>query len=156
MENKRKKLELQINSPVNLQLLFSDPIIGENSYGSFYCYAVKSDDDVEYSFFAPLKIHNELSKKNKGDKFQITKTATQKGKKLVQDYKLLFQDNGKEVKQKLNNSNNYYFDEMKKSFEDATNLQKIFNGLNLNTVAISLFISRTKQSNGNTIKELVQ
>ena len=137
-------------------MLFSDPIIGNNDYGQFYCYALKGDDDVEYSFFAPLKVHNELVNKDRGTKIQLTKTATQKGKKLIQDYEIMFLDNGKEEKQQSKSNGNYYFDEMKKSFEEATTLQKSYNGLNLNSVALSLFISRTKQSNGNTIKELVQ
>jgi hypothetical protein len=154
----RKKLELQINSPVNLQLLFDEPLVGESKFGEYYMYAVKNgNDDAEYSFFAPVKVHEQLKgKSKKGTAFTITKTATQKGKKLVTDFEVKFLDNGKEEKQAAKSNGNYYFEEMKKSFEDSTNLQKIFNGLNLNTVAISLFISRTKQSNGHTIKELVQ
>ena len=152
----RKKLELQINSPVNLQLLFDEPLVGESKFGEYYMYAVKNGEE-EYSFFAPLKVHEQLKgKSKKGTTFTITKTATQKGKKLATDFEIKFLDNGKEEKRAAKSNGNYYFEEMKKSFDDATNLQKIFNGLNLNTVAISLFISRTKQSNGNTIKELVQ
>jgi hypothetical protein len=150
----RKKLELQINSPVNLQLLFDEPLVGESKFGEYYMYAVKNGEE-EYSFFAPLKIHEQLKTKPKNTRFEITKTATQKGKKLVTDFEIKFLNNGSEEKL-TKTKGNYYFDEMKQSFADATNLQKIYNGLNLNTVAISLFISRTKQSNGNTIKELVQ
>jgi hypothetical protein len=134
--------------------LFNEPLVGESKFGEYYMYAVRNGEQ-EYSFFAPLSVHDQLKDKPKGTKFQLTKTATQKGKKLVTDFEIKFLNNGSEEKLTKTNGN-YYFDEMKQSFEDATNLQKIFNGLNLNTVAISLFISRTKQSNGNTIKELVQ
>ena len=151
----RKKLELQINSPISLQLLFDDPLVGENSFGKYYCYALGNGDN-EYSFFAPLSVHEKLKDKRKGTNFTITKTATQKGKKLVTNFEIKFLDNGKVEIQQLKSNGNFYFEEMKKSFEEATNLQKIYNGLNLNSVALSLFISRTKQSNGNTIKELVQ
>ena len=151
----RKKLELQINSPVNLQLLFDEPLIGESRFGEYYMYAV-NDGKEEYSFFAPLSVHEQLKDKPKGTKFQITKSAKQKGKKLVTDYEVKFLDNGNEKVQQLKSNGNYYFDEMKKSFEEATTLQKSFNGLNLNSVALSLFISRTKQSISNSIKELVQ
>jgi hypothetical protein len=135
--------------------LFDEPLTGESKFGEYYMYAVKNGND-EYSFFAPLSVHEQLKNKPKGTKFQIKKTATQKGKKLVTDYEIKFPNNDKTEKQKSNCGENYFFDEMKKSFEEATDLQKVFNGLNLNTVAISLFISRTKQTNGNTIKELVQ
>ena len=83
----RKKLEIQINSPVNLQLLFDEPLVGESKFGEYYMYAVKNGEE-EYSFFAPLSVHEQLKgKSKKGTEFQITKTATQKGKKLVTDYK---------------------------------------------------------------------
>ena len=42
----RKKLELQqINSPVNLQLLFDEPLVGENKFGKYYMYAVKNGEE---------------------------------------------------------------------------------------------------------------
>jgi len=136
--------------------LFNEPLVGESKFGEYYMYAVKNGNE-EYSFFAPLSVHEQLKDKPKGSKFQITKTATQKGKnKLVTDFEVKFLDNGKEENFSTESNGNYYFEEMKKSFDEATNLQKIYNGLNLNSVALSLFISRTKQSNGNTIKELVQ
>jgi len=151
----RKKLELEVNKAINCELLFDDPLVGESKFGEYYMYAVKNGED-EYSYFAPLSVHEQLKDKPKGTRFVLNRTATQRGKKLVQNYEIKFLDNGKEEKRLTKINGNYYFDEMKKSFEEATTLQKIYNGLNLNSVALSLFISRTKQSNGNTIKELVQ
>jgi len=147
----RKKLELQINSPANLQLLFDEPITGENSYGSYYCYAVKDDNDIEYSFFAPLKIHNELSKKNKGTMFQLTRTATQKGKKLVTDYEVKFQNNGiKEEKDPATKpDDNGYYEAMLQSYAEATKIQSQFSAVNLNQCAVTLFIARTKTNGFN-------
>ena len=150
MENKRKKLELQINSPVNLQLLYSEPIIGENTYGSFYCYAVKKEDDCEYSFFSPLKIHNELVNKGKGTKFQLTRTATQKGKKLVTDFDIEFLDNGKDEKKsepKLGETE--YYSAMLKSYKEAAKIQSKFSAVNLNQCAVTLYISRVKTNGFN-------
>ncbi len=59
-------------------------------------YAVKNGEQ-EYSFFAPLSVHEQLKDKPKGTKFILNRTATQKGKKLIQNYEIKFLDNGKKV-----------------------------------------------------------
>ena len=63
----RKKLELQINSPINLQLLFDEPLVGESKFGEYYMYAVKNGEQ-EYSFFAPLSVHEQLKRQTKRNK----------------------------------------------------------------------------------------
>ena len=153
----RKKLELQINSPVNLQLLFDEPLVGESKFGEYYMYAVKNgNDDSEYSFFAPLSVHEQLRDKPKGTKFQLTKTATQKGKKLVQDYEVKFLDNGiiKEKYPDQKSDENGYYEAMLQSYAEATKIQSQFSAVNLNQCAVTLFIARTK-TNGfnNYLKE---
>ena len=142
----RKKLELQINSPINLQLLFDDPLVGENSFGKYYCYALGNGEN-EYSFFAPLSVHEQLKDKRKGEKFTITKTATQKGKKLVTDFEIKFSNNDKQVTPETDKSDSDLFSAMQKSYAEATQLQAKYSAVNLNQAAITLFIARTK-SNG--------
>lgn len=141
----RKKLELQVNSPINLQLLFDEPLIGNSKFGEYYMYAVKNDEE-EYSFFAPLKIHEQLKDKPKGTLFQLTKTATQKGKKLVVDYEVRFLDNGekKETKSNLKQDENGFYEAMLQCYAEATKIQSQFSAVNLNQCAITLFIARTK------------
>ena len=140
----RKKLELKPNEKIILELLFDSPIEGESQYGKYFMYGVKNGSE-EYNFFAPLKIHQALTDKPKGTQFQITKTATQKGKKLVQDYEIKFLDNGKET----NSDDSDYYDAMLKSYEEASKIQNKFSAVNLNQCAVTLFIARTKTNGFN-------
>jgi hypothetical protein len=150
----RKKLELQINSPENLQLLFNEPLVGESKFGEYYMYAVKNGEQ-EYSFFAPLSVHEQLKDKPKGTKFQLTKTASQRGKKLVTDYEVKFQNNGiKEEKDPATNpEDNGYYEAMLQSYAEATKIQSQFSAVNLNQCAVTLFIARTKTNGFNYPKE---
>ena len=149
----RKKLELQINSPVNLQLLFDEPLVGESKFGEYYMYSVQNGEE-EYSFFAPLSVHEQLKNKPKGTKFQLTKTATQNGKKLVTDFEIKFLNNGKEEKraEPMPEENGYY-EAMLQSYAEATKIQNQFSAVNLNQCAVTLFIARTKTNGFNYPKE---
>lgn len=146
----RKKLELQINSPVNLQLLFDEPLVGESKFGQYYMYAVQNGEQ-EYSFFASLSVHEQLKDKQKGCKFQLTRTATQRGKKLITDYEVKFLDNGikKEKNPESKSEENEFYEAMLKSYEEATRIQKIYNSVSINQCAISLYISRVKNNGFN-------
>ena len=146
----RKKLELQINSPINLQLLFDEPLVGESKFGEYYMYAVKNGEQ-EYSFFAPLSVHEQLKDKTKGTKFQLTKTASQRGKKLVTDYEVKFLDNGikKEKDGQVTSEDNGYFEAMLKSYEDASRIQQKYSAVNLNQCAVSIFIARVNKNGFN-------
>ena len=144
----RKKLELKPNKKINLELLFDSCLEGESTYGKYYMYAVKNGQQ-EYSFFAPLSVHEQLKDKPKGTIFQMTKTATQRGKKLVTDHTVEFLNNViKEEKQNEPKSGeNGYYEAMLKSYAEATKIQNKFSAVNLNQCAVTLFIARTK-SNG--------
>ena len=146
----RKKLDLQINSPINLQLLFSSCIEGESKFGKFYMYAVKNGED-EYSFFAPLSVHQQLKDKPKGTKFQVTKTAIEKNKKLVTDFDIKFLDDGikKEKEVESKSEENGYYEAMLKSYEDASKIQQKYSAVNLNQCAVSIFISRVNKNGFN-------
>lgn len=142
----RPKLDLQINSPINLQLLYDNPLIGSNKYGEFFCYSVKCEDAKEYSFFVPEKVHQLLKDKTRGTKFQITKTAKQNGKKLVTDFEVKFLDNEKKEEQKpeQKSNGNGYFELMMQSYEEATKIQNKFSAVNLNQCAVTLFIAKSR------------
>jgi len=143
----RKKLELEVNKSIRLALLFDSPIEGESQYGKYFMYGVQNGNE-EFNFFAPLKVHEALKNKSRGTKFQLTKTATQKGKKLVQDFEIKFLDNGKdEKKSKPKPDETEYYSAMLKSYEEAAKIQSKYSAVNLNQCAVTLYISRVK-SNG--------
>jgi len=130
-------------------LLFDEPLIGESKFGEYFMYAVKNGEQ-EYSFFAPLSVHEQLKNKTKGTQFQLTKTAKQNGKKLVQDYEIKFFGNGKEEKKsEPKPDDSEYYEAMLKSYEEASKIQNKFSAVNLNQCAVTLFISRTKTNGFN-------
>jgi len=147
----RQKLELEINSPTKIKLLFDEPIVGESQYGKYYLYAVSNGSDKEYSLFAADTVHEVLKDHGKGTEAIITKLAAQRGKKLVTTYDVQIVGNGKvdsTGSSAMPNQNNPYLDNMLASFEDAIKVQEKFNGMaNVNQLAVTMFIQRTK-SNG--------
>ena len=156
----RKKLELQINQPTAIELLYDDPIVGESQYGPYYMYAVKSNGD-EYAFFAPKDVHSELKSLNRGDTALVTKLAEQRGKKIVTEYTVepdeskQVIDEGVKSKPDINEvpmpKIDYLYDLMLQSYQDAFEIQEELNGLvDVGKIAITLFIARSKTPyNGN-------
>jgi len=144
----RKKLELEVNKSIRLALLFDSPISGESQYGKYYMYGVKNGD-TEYSFFAPLKVHDALKDKPRGTRFQLTKTVTQKGKKLVQDFEIKFLDNGEQSIPKTVQTDSELFNAMVQSYDEATKIQSKYSAVNLNQCAVTLFIARTRTNGFN-------
>jgi len=146
----RKKLELPINQSLKLQLLFDEPLVGESKFGEYYMYAVKNgQDEFEYSFFAPLSVHERLKDKPKGTRFQITKTATQKGKKLVTDFQIKFLNNSEQSSPNPVQTDSELFTAMLKSYDEATKIQSKYSAVNLNQCAVTLFIARTRTNGFN-------
>ena len=86
MNNQRPKLDMEINRPLQLELAYDSPLIGENRYGEYYCYTLLDSKGQEYTWFAPLKIHTVLKDQVKGARIKLVKTAVEKNKKLIQDY----------------------------------------------------------------------
>ncbi|MCX6173996.1 MAG: hypothetical protein NTZ27_04480 [Ignavibacteriales bacterium] len=141
----RKKLELQLNEPQILKIL-ADPILGKNDYGPYYLFLVSNGKD-EYSFFAPSEqIYQQLKTIGKGNSFELTKTARKNGKGIQVEYEIVSLN--QEEKQTVSNAQkDNYFDLMLLSFEDALKIQSLHNGMaNVNQIAITLFIQRTKGS----------
>jgi len=129
-------------------LLFDNPIEGESQYGKYYMYGVKNGEQ-EYSFFAPLSVHEQLKGKRRGTQFQITKTAVQKNKKLVTDFEIKFSNNDKQVTPETGKSDSELFSAMLKSYDEATKIQNKYSAVSLNQCAVTLFIARTRTNGFN-------
>ena len=146
----RPKLELEINKPTHIKLLFDEPIVGESQYGKYFLYAVSNGNGNEYSLFAHDSVHDVLKACKKGDEAIITKLAAQRGKKLVTTFSTEIVSSA--VESGMPNTDkpqtNPYLENMLQSFEDAIKVQEKFNGMaNVNQLAVTMFIQRTK-SNG--------
>ena len=140
----RKKLELELNKSQTLELLFDEPISGQSRYGSYWMYTLKDQSGEEVLFFAPEEVNEQIKTLKKGDRFEITKLAEQKGTKIVTKYDV-------NIKQQTSTSNNHqvqkdnYFDAMLTSYQDALKIQEQLNGMvDVNRIAITLFIARSK------------
>ena len=129
---------------MNLTLLFDEPMVGQSRFGEYFLYAVKNGTDVEYSFFAPAEVNEQIKTLKKGERFEITKLAEQKGTKIITKYdiKLLPAPNNQPP---TNNNKDNYFDAMLNSYQDALKIQEQLNGMvDVNRIAITLFIARSK------------
>lgn len=150
----RRKLELQLNQPTEIELLYDEPVCGKSQYGEYFLYAIKSEES-EYAFFAPMEIHEQLQYKKKGDIAIVQKLAVQKGSKVVTSYKVDFPDAPIEsetiknqvapsVADTIENLDKYY-NIMLKSYKDSFRLQEELGGMvDIEKIAITLFISRSK------------
>jgi hypothetical protein len=160
----RTKLELPVNQPVNIELIYDEPVIGDNQYGQYYMYAVKSNGS-EFAFFAPLEVHNELKNLRHSETAVITKLAAQRGSKLITKYVVESKSARKDEpitvqevnsvadeSKTLNKRTDKYFEIMLSSYQDALLIQEELNGMvDVTRIAITLFIARSKTpySNGN-------
>ena len=157
----RQKLELQVNNPVEIELVYDDPVTGENQYGEYFLYAVKTSDGSEYAFFPPREVHEALKDLRAGDKALVTKIAAQRGSRIVSKYDVSV--NGKSAtkvdsadKKEASSSKEVitgdnYYNAMLQSLKDGLNLSEEINGLSLDhiiRISLSLFIQRTKNGNG--------
>lgn len=151
----RRKLELQLNKPTEIELLYDEPVVGSSQYGEYYLYAVKSDDN-EYAFFAPDDVHQELQSLRRGDKAVITKLAAQRGTKLVTKYvvdKSKIEGRVEEetpVVENVKDDEHYQtdklYDIMRNCYQDAFRMQSELNGMvDIEKIAITLFIARSNK-----------
>jgi hypothetical protein len=150
----RKKLEIPINEPVIIELLFDEPITGSSKYGPYFMYAVKIEEE-EYSFFPTVDVHEKLKELKKGDKARILKLAAQRGSKLVTTFDVQVENNKTMGPNPIDNiegynpldqeiNDNYRF-LLLQSYKDALEVQRELNGLcDIDRAALSLFIARTK------------
>jgi hypothetical protein len=147
----RAKLELPLNRPAEIELLYDEPITGRSQYGDYYMYAVLYEGE-EYTFFAPEEVHNQIKNLGKGGRAVITKFAARRGSKMAVSYDVSLPDKPKneEEKPQEESSPDKLYDLLLKSYEDAISIQKRLNGIiDIEKAAITLFIARSR-INANT------
>ena len=123
-------------------------MVGNSRYGEYYLYAVKNGTDTEYSFFAPPEVNEQLKVLKKGDKFEITKLAEQKGSKVITRYDVKVLEKEKNTSDVVNGSSTIgdsYYSIMLNSCKDAIKLQNELGGMfDAKSLAVTIFIARTK------------
>lgn len=155
---RRTKLELDINKPVVVEMLYDEPISGRSEFGNYNMYAVSVKGD-EYSFFAPEEVHKELKFLRKGATATITKVAQQKGSKLITRYEVDIFNRvpkpsavsvGDVIDEiipdvQIDYEPDEFFHLMKRSYSDALKINTDLNGMaDPAKIAITLFIARSK------------
>jgi len=141
----RPKLELKLNESTSIKLLYDDPIVGNSQYGEYYLYAIRNGDGNEYSFFAPKSVHDVLKDLKSGDEAVVTKLAAERGNKVVTTYHVESTKNNNLPEQEDvtdESEFNPYLDTMQQSLNDALSLKKKFEEVNVNQLAVTIFISR--------------
>jgi len=136
----RKKLELTLNKPSEIELLYDEPVVGQSKYGDYYLYAVRNGDGTtEYSFFAPDEVHERIKDLKKGAKVVITKLAEQKGNKIITKYDIDI------VPQTTPQNVDSYYEIMLQCCKDAIRIQNELGGMmDAKSIAVTLFIARSK------------
>jgi hypothetical protein len=130
---------------MSLELLFDEPMVGQSRFGEYYLYAVKNGTDTEYSFFAPAEVNEQIKTLRKGERFEITKFAEQKGTKIVTSYKVEKKNLESPANEIIKNNNDNFFDLMLTSCRDAVKIQNELGGLmDAKSLAVTLFIARSK------------
>ena len=154
----RKKLELQLNQPCSIELLYDKPTIGTSQYGEYYLYAVRNGDCLtEYSMFASPEVHDKLKDLNKGCKAIITKLAEQRGNKILTKYDVAVQHtasvvNVAETKPAQPSNGNViagdnFYELMLNSCKDAVRISSELGGMmDAKSLAVTLFIARSRIS----------
>lgn len=146
MPEKKPKLELELNKPVNIELLQDQPLIGTSRFGEYYLYNVRNGSGEEYSFFPDKEVHEKLKDLKRGDKVEICKRAEQKSNnKIVTTFDVKVLNNHSTSSSSVQSNKDNYFQTMLSSYQDAQKIQEELNGMvDVNRIAITLFIARSK------------
>ena len=129
-------------------------MVGQSRYGDYFLYAVKNGTDTEYSFFAPAEVNEQIKSLRKGDRFEITKHAEQKGTKIITRFDVKVEKKNLEspANEINKNSSDNFYDLMLTSCRDAVKIQNELGGLmDAKSLAVTLFIARSK-INGNSLQ----
>ena len=161
----KPKLDLQVNIPTTIKLLMDKPITGSNAYGNWYLFGVEHEGQ-EYSFFATEDVAKfaEENKLRKGDSLKVTKTFIKVGKKNQTSYQLEIVSKGQQSHpatngnaQPVTNGNGHSngngqaedYKIMHDCLAQGIKLQQDLGSvIDVNRIAITLFITRTKAKNG--------
>lgn len=147
----RPKMELEVNKPTRIKLLFNGCIEGSSQHGKYYLYGIQNGDGKsEFSLFAADELHKQLKQYPKDTELLVTKLAASRGNKIVVTWDV--KKIGENVVSKTTNNKHtpqedFYYTAMETSFDEAIRLQQKFNGVNISQVAISLFIQKTSRNN---------
>ncbi|MBN1300578.1 MAG: hypothetical protein JW995_05130 [Melioribacteraceae bacterium] len=154
----RQKLEFEINKPLEIELMYDEPVTGKSAYGDYFLYAVKANGQ-EWSYFPPREVHDVIRELRRGDKAVITKLAAQRGSKIVTTYDVKVVGRGvkqtvaqeagddEEVNEELPARDSFY-GIMLSSYRDAIEISRELNGMaDPEKIAVTLFIARSR-SNG--------
>ena len=148
MPEKKPKLELELNKPVKIELMQDQALIGTSRYGEYYLYSVRNGNGHEYSFFPDKEVHEKLKALKRGDIIEICKRAEQKGNnKIVTTFDVKVLNNHSTSSSSVQSNKDNYFQTMLSSYQDAQKIQEELNGMvDVNRIAITLFIARSKIS----------
>ena len=161
----KPKLDLQVNIPATIKFLMDKPVTGSNAYGNWYLFGVEYEGQ-EYSFFATEDVAKfaEENKLRKGDVVKVTKTIIKNGKKNQTSYQLEIVSKGQQNHPASNgngqvviNGNGHSngngqaedYKVMHDCLAQGIKLQQDLGSvIDVNRIAITLFITRTKAKNG--------
>ena len=130
---------------MNLTLLFDEPMVGQSRFGEYFLYAVKNGTDTEYSFFAPAEVNEQIKSLKKGERFEITKLAEQKGTKIITKYDIKLLPATNNPQSPTNNNTDNFYELMLSSCRDAVKIQNELGGMmDAKSIAVTLFIARSK------------
>jgi len=131
--------------------LQNKPDTGESQYGKWFLYNVIANNQ-EQSLFAPEQVQNfiEENQLKKGDVMQITKTMIKNGRNNVIDFKIeVISKHTKPVNKPEEIRIADDIAVMKDCLKSAIELQlELGPVVDVNRIALSLYISRTKNGNG--------
>lgn len=150
----RSKLELELNKPTEIELLYDECISGCGQNGEYFLYAVKSEGK-EWAYFPSEQVHNQIRNLRRGEKAIITKLSSQRGNKVVTTFDVQINESvpASNVNDSdyINDTNNYKYSDrlyeiILQCYRDALKIQGELNGLvDVNKIAITLFIARSRK-----------
>ncbi len=156
----KPKLDLQVNVPATIKLLMDKPVTGSNTYGNWYLFGVEYEGQ-EYSFFATEEVAKfaEANNLRKGDSLKVTKTLVKTGRKNQTGYQLEIMNKSQSVSNGNGNTaviNGNGSTDDYKIMRDCLAMgiklqQDLGSVIDVNRIAITLFITRTKSKNGSFI-----
>jgi hypothetical protein len=126
---------------------------GTSKFGTYHLYNIlNGDGQTEYSLFAADELHKLLKEFKKNDELLVTKLAASRDSKIVVTWEVkkineavAEKPTELDVTNDSSSQDDFYYTAMEKSFDEAVRLQQKFNGMaNVNQIAITLFIQRTK------------
>jgi hypothetical protein len=155
--NGKPKLELLVNQPTRIKLLQDKPATGESNFGPWWLFNVEADGQ-EQSFFAPKEVVDFIKQNSLGKNavISITKTLVKNGKKTTPEYKIEVVASqaaqnveGPTAPTNGNGKSDDSIRIMRECLIAGIDLQKELGSVvDVNKVALSLYISKTKNGNG--------